>query len=60
VHPVSAFDSVTDTALLEELRDLAEDGTLSLHVADVMPASYAADSRPTASVAASSWTLRPR
>jgi hypothetical protein len=43
VHPVSAFASVTDTTLLEELRDLAEDGTLSLRVADVMPARYAAE-----------------
>jgi NADPH:quinone reductase-like Zn-dependent oxidoreductase len=43
VHPISAFASVTDTALLEELRDLAEDGTLSLRVADVMPARYAAE-----------------
>jgi len=43
VHPVSAFAAVTDTALLEELRDLAEDGTLSLRVADVMPARYAAE-----------------
>jgi hypothetical protein len=41
VHPISAFGSVTDTALLEELRDLAEDGTLSLHVAEVMPATLA-------------------
>jgi NADPH:quinone reductase-like Zn-dependent oxidoreductase len=42
VHPVSAFDSFTDTALLDELRALAEDGTLSLRVADVMPARDAA------------------
>jgi NADPH2:quinone reductase len=42
VHPVSAFDSFTNTALLERLRDLAEDGTLSLRVADVMPARDAA------------------
>jgi NADPH2:quinone reductase len=41
VHPISAFATVTDTALLEELRDLAQDGTLSLRVADVMPARYA-------------------
>jgi NADPH2:quinone reductase len=42
VHPVSAFDSFTDTALLDGLRALAEDGTLSLRVADVMPARDAA------------------
>ena len=45
VHPITSFASVTDTALLEELRDLAEDGTLSLRVADVMPARYAAEAR---------------
>jgi NADPH:quinone reductase-like Zn-dependent oxidoreductase len=43
VHPVSAFTAATDTALLEELRDLAEDGTLTLRVADVMPAGLAAE-----------------
>jgi NADPH:quinone reductase len=43
VHAVSAFAAVTDTSLLEELRDLAEDGTLSLRVADIMPARYAAE-----------------
>jgi NADPH:quinone reductase-like Zn-dependent oxidoreductase len=42
VRPVSSFGSVTDTALLEQLRDLAEDGTLSLRVAEVMPARLAA------------------
>jgi NADPH2:quinone reductase len=42
VHPISSFGSVTDTALLEELRDLAEDGTLSLRVGEVMPARLAA------------------
>jgi D-arabinose 1-dehydrogenase-like Zn-dependent alcohol dehydrogenase len=35
--------AVTDTALLEELRDLAEDGTLSLRVADVTSARYAGE-----------------
>jgi NADPH:quinone reductase-like Zn-dependent oxidoreductase len=43
VHAISAFAAVTDTALLEELRDLAEDGTLTLRVADVMPAGLAAE-----------------
>ena len=42
VRPISSFGSVTDTALLEKLRDLAEDGTLSLRVAEVMPAQLAA------------------
>jgi NADPH2:quinone reductase len=41
VHPISAFEAVTDTALLEELRDLAEDGTITLRVADVLPARLA-------------------
>jgi NADPH:quinone reductase-like Zn-dependent oxidoreductase len=43
VHPISAFAAVTNTTLLEELRDLAEDGTLTLRVADVMPAGLAAE-----------------
>ncbi|HEY0936520.1 MAG TPA: zinc-binding dehydrogenase [Trebonia sp.] len=43
VHPVSTFGSVTDTPLLEELRDLADDQTLTLPVAAVMPASRAAE-----------------
>lgn len=43
IHPVSAFAAVTDTALLKELCDLAEDGTLSLRVAEVMPARLAAE-----------------
>jgi NADPH:quinone reductase-like Zn-dependent oxidoreductase len=43
VHPVSAFGAVTDTALLTELRDLAENGILTLRVAEVMPARLAAE-----------------
>jgi NADPH:quinone reductase len=43
VRPISSFGAVTDTALLEKLRDLAEDGTLSLRVAEVMPARLAAE-----------------
>jgi NADPH:quinone reductase len=43
VRPISSFGSVTDTALLEKLRDLAEDGTLSLRVAEVMPARLAGE-----------------
>jgi D-arabinose 1-dehydrogenase-like Zn-dependent alcohol dehydrogenase len=42
VHPISSFAAVTDTALLEELRDLAENGVITLRVADVMPARLAA------------------
>jgi NADPH:quinone reductase-like Zn-dependent oxidoreductase len=43
VHPISAFTAVTDTALLEELRDLADDGALTFRVAEVMPATLAAE-----------------
>jgi NADPH2:quinone reductase len=43
VHPISAFEAATDTALLEELRDLAEDGTITLRVAGVLPARLAAE-----------------
>ena len=43
VHPISAFEAVADTALLEELRDLAEDGVLTLRVAEVLPARLAAE-----------------
>jgi NADPH:quinone reductase-like Zn-dependent oxidoreductase len=42
VQPISSFAAVTDTALLEELRDLAENSVLTLRVADVMPARLAA------------------
>ena len=42
VRPISAFKAVTDTALLGELRDLAEDGVLTLRVAEVLPARLAA------------------
>jgi NADPH2:quinone reductase len=41
IHPVSSFDSATDTGLLDHLRQLANDGTLSVRVADIMPASDA-------------------
>jgi NADPH2:quinone reductase len=42
VHPVSSFEAVTDTALLAELRDLAEEGILTFRVAEVLPARLAA------------------
>jgi NADPH:quinone reductase-like Zn-dependent oxidoreductase len=42
VHPIAAFTAVTDTALLSQLRDLAEEGTLTLRVAEVLPARLAA------------------
>jgi NADPH:quinone reductase len=43
VHPISAFTAATNTALLQDLRDLAEDGVLTLRTAGVMPASQAAE-----------------
>jgi NADPH:quinone reductase-like Zn-dependent oxidoreductase len=43
IHPVSSFGSATDTALFDRLRRQAEDGILTLRVADVLPASEAAD-----------------
>jgi NADPH:quinone reductase len=43
IRPISAFDAAGDTALLEEIRDLAEDGTLGLRVAEILPAQPAAE-----------------
>jgi NADPH2:quinone reductase len=43
IHPVSSFGSATDTALFDRLRTQAEDGILTLRVAEVLPASQAAD-----------------
>jgi NADPH:quinone reductase-like Zn-dependent oxidoreductase len=43
IHPISAPDAATDTALLETLRDLAEAGAISLRVAEILPASAAAE-----------------
>jgi NADPH2:quinone reductase len=43
VHPISSFDSTTDTALFDHLRRLADDGTLTLRVAEVMSATRAAE-----------------
>jgi NADPH:quinone reductase-like Zn-dependent oxidoreductase len=45
IHPISSFDFASDTALFDRLRQLAEDGTLTLRVADVMPATEAADAQ---------------
>jgi NADPH:quinone reductase-like Zn-dependent oxidoreductase len=42
VHPLSAFDAFTNTRVLDQLRSLAEDGSLTLRVADVLPAARAA------------------
>ncbi|MFE6777240.1 zinc-binding alcohol dehydrogenase family protein [Streptomyces sp. NPDC057702] len=42
VHPVMAPDGMADTAKLDTLRRQVEEGVLSLHVADVLPAEEAA------------------
>jgi NADPH:quinone reductase-like Zn-dependent oxidoreductase len=42
VHPLSAFGAFMDTVALDRLRGLAEDGTLTLRVADILPAAHAA------------------
>ena len=41
VHPILVFGSAERTDLLEPLRDQAADGTLTLRVADVLPAEQA-------------------
>ena len=43
IHPISSFDAARDTALFDHLRQLAEDGILTLRVAEVIPATRAAD-----------------
>ncbi|MFE0173162.1 NADP-dependent oxidoreductase [Streptomyces sp. NPDC059002] len=42
VEPVMVTDGITDTERLDTLRRQAEDGTLTLHVAEVLPAEKAA------------------
>jgi NADPH:quinone reductase-like Zn-dependent oxidoreductase len=48
IHPVSSFASATDTALFDRLRRQAEDGIPTLRVAEILPASRAADAPPPA------------
>jgi NADPH2:quinone reductase len=43
IHPVSSFSSATNTALFDQLRSQAESGILTLRVADVVPATMAAE-----------------
>src|ERR1700693_5512223 len=45
IHPISSFEVATDTALLDRLRQLAEEGTLTLRGAEVMPATQAGEAR---------------
>lgn len=43
IHPISSFDFATDTALFDRVRQLVEDGVLTLRVAEVMPAAQAGE-----------------
>jgi NADPH:quinone reductase-like Zn-dependent oxidoreductase len=43
IHPVSSFGSATDTALFDRLRSQVEAGILTLRVAEVLPATEAAE-----------------
>jgi NADPH2:quinone reductase len=43
IHPISSFGSATDTALFDRLRSQAEEGVLSLRVAEVVPAKDAGE-----------------
>jgi NADPH:quinone reductase-like Zn-dependent oxidoreductase len=43
IHPVSSFGSATDTSLFNRLVSQVEDGSLTLRVADVLPAKDAAE-----------------
>jgi NADPH:quinone reductase-like Zn-dependent oxidoreductase len=45
IYPISSFEVATDTALLDRLRQLAEEGTLTLRVAEVMPATQAGEAQ---------------
>jgi NADPH:quinone reductase len=45
IHPVASFGSATSTALLDRLRSQAQSGVLTLRVADVLPATMAAQAQ---------------
>jgi NADPH:quinone reductase len=45
IHPVSSFGSATNTALFDRLRSQAQNGVLTLRVADVLPAMMAAEAQ---------------
>jgi NADPH2:quinone reductase len=45
IYPISSFDAATDTALLDRVRELAEDATLTLRVAEIMPAAQASEAQ---------------
>jgi NADPH2:quinone reductase len=43
VHPIGSFDSASDTALFDRLRQQADNGILTLRVAEVLPAARAGE-----------------
>jgi NADPH:quinone reductase len=43
IHSISSFGSATDTALFDQLRKQAEEGALTLRVAEVVPARQASE-----------------
>jgi len=45
IHPVASFGSATSTALFDRLRSQAQNGVLTLRVADVLPATMAAEAQ---------------
>jgi NADPH:quinone reductase-like Zn-dependent oxidoreductase len=45
IYPISSFDAARNTDLFDHLRQLAEDGTLTLRVAEVMPAARAGEAQ---------------
>jgi NADPH:quinone reductase len=45
IHPVSSFGSATSTALFDRLRSQVQKGVLTLRVADVLPATMAAEAQ---------------
>jgi NADPH2:quinone reductase len=45
IHPVSSFGSATSTALFDRLRSQVQNGVLTLRVADVLPATMAAEAQ---------------
>ena len=45
IHPISSFDFASVTARFDRVRELAEDGALTLRVAEVMPATQAGEAQ---------------
>ena len=63
MHPVVVASSAADTAALDRLARQAEDGTLTLRVARVLPAAEAAEAHRQLAAGASGagwcWTWPP-